>query len=334
MRIGVVGAGAVGGTIAAILHLDGHDVTVTARGAHLEAIRSAGLRVGGAFGEIEARVGAASALSARPDLAFVTTKANSAVEAMRGSAAALAGVPVVVVQNGLGALSSGALALPDSPLVGGLALFAASYVAPGSVFVTAAASIYLGGDDPEAIELARAVLSPVVPTLVSDNFAGAQWTKLVVNQVNALPAITGMSVQEVVGDPGLRRLLTRSMREAVAVARARGIRFAPLQGLSERMLCAFALAPTGLAELLPQAMAARMGAVPNPGSTLQSIRRGQATEVDHLNGAVVAEAEAAGTTAPINAALTALVHEVEAGGRFIPPAEVVARVWLGLRTPQ
>lgn len=332
MRIAVVGAGAVGGTLAALLHRDGHTVTVTARGEHLEAIRSAGLRISGVFGAVEARVDAASALEARPDLAFVTTKANSAVEAMRGSATALSGVPVVVVQNGLGALSSGAVALPDSPIVGGLALFAASYTAPGSVSVTAAASIYLGGDHPWATELARAVISPVIPTLVSDNFAGAQWTKLVVNQVNAIPAITGMSVQEVVADPRLRLLLTRSMREAVAVARARGIRFAPLHGLSERGLQAFALAPIGLAALLPRAMAARMGDVPNPGSTLQSIRRGQATEVDHLNGAVVAEAAAAGIPAPINAALTALVHEVEAGGRFIPAAEVVARAWLGLRS--
>ncbi|MGH1548158.1 ketopantoate reductase C-terminal domain-containing protein [Leifsonia poae] len=68
-----------------------------------------------------------------------------------------------------------------------------------------------------------------------------------------------------------------------------------------------------------------MGATPNPGSTLQSIRRGQLTEIDYLNGAVVDEARAAGVEAPINAAITALVHEVERGG-FLTPDQVAERM--------
>jgi 2-dehydropantoate 2-reductase len=66
--------------------------------------------------------------------------------------------------------------------------------------------------------------------------------------------------------------------------------------------------------------------VPNPGSTLQSIRRGQLTEIDYLNGAVVAEANAHGLEAPINAQLVELVHEVERTRVFLSPAEVVERV--------
>jgi 2-dehydropantoate 2-reductase len=69
-----------------------------------------------------------------------------------------------------------------------------------------------------------------------------------------------------------------------------------------------------------------MGATPNPGSTLQSIRRGQLSEIDFLNGAVVAEARAIGRPAPINAMLTALVHEVEVRGAFLTPAAVADRL--------
>jgi 2-dehydropantoate 2-reductase len=71
-----------------------------------------------------------------------------------------------------------------------------------------------------------------------------------------------------------------------------------------------------------------MGAVPNPGSTLQSIRRGQLTEIDFLNGAVVAAAKKGGVAAPINEQIVHLVHEVEHTGSFLTPAEVVARVRL------
>jgi 2-dehydropantoate 2-reductase len=69
-----------------------------------------------------------------------------------------------------------------------------------------------------------------------------------------------------------------------------------------------------------------MGSVPNPGSTLQSIRRGQLTEIDFLNGAVVQAAAEHGLTTPINSAIVALVHEVERTGSFVSPADVVRRV--------
>jgi 2-dehydropantoate 2-reductase len=65
--------------------------------------------------------------------------------------------------------------------------------------------------------------------------------------------------------------------------------------------------------------------VPNPGSTLQSVRRGRLTEIDFLNGAVVAAASEHGLTAPINAAIVEMVHEVERTGTFLTPRQVVAR---------
>ncbi|MBC7723647.1 MAG: 2-dehydropantoate 2-reductase [Burkholderiaceae bacterium] len=335
MRIAVVGAGAVGGTLAALLANAGHDVHVTARGEHLAAIQDRGLHLTGAWGSVVALVGASEVLDddLTPELAFVTVKASGAVSAMRDSAAALDGVPVVVVQNGLGALSSAASALPRSPAVGALAMFAASFLSPGDVSVTTPGSICLGGADVAALGIAQRVLSPVIPVAVTPDFLGAQWTKLIVNQVNALPAITGLSVQQVIADRDLRAVLTASMREAVSVALVLGIRFQSLQGLSDRMLRTFAAVPPVLAELLPRTIARRMGDVPNPGSTLQSIRRGQPTEVDALNGAIVAEAALVGVDTPVNAELVGLVHEVEAstgeaGSGFVPPAEVVARIWL------
>ena len=144
--------------------------------------------------------------------------------------------------------------------------------------------------------------------------------------LNAVPAIVGRSVQEVVDDRRLRRVVTASMRETVRVGIARGIRFGSLQGLGDRRLRFFARMPLAVGQLLPWLMRVRMGSVPNLGSTQQSVRRGQPTEVDFLNGVVVREASAVGRTAPVNAALTALVHEVEASGAFLPPSRVLDAV--------
>ncbi len=260
------------------------------------------------------------------DLSILTTKATDAASALLASRESIAATPVVIVQNGLAGLESAAVALPDSELVGGLALFAASLVSPGRVTVTATGSLCLGSDSPAALDLAARVLGAVLPVTVTSDFRGAQWTKLVVNQVNALPAITGLSAQQTIAHRGLRRILVRGIRETVAIGVASGIRFAPLQGLDDRLLRLVERAPLPLAELLPRAMAKRMGEVPNPGSTLQSIRRGQPTEIDALNGAVVDAAAEVSRAAPVNAAIVALVHEVERTGRFLTPAEVLARV--------
>jgi 2-dehydropantoate 2-reductase len=324
VRVGVLGAGAVGGALAALLDREGHEVSVTARGAALSAIAERGIRLTGAWGEHTARVAGNDRLLQAQDLVLVTTKAMDAPAAIEASADACRGAAVVVVQNGLQGVARAEELLPESRVLGGLALFAASLVAPGEVLITAPGRLYVGPTD--AADPIVAGLAAALPTSAVQDLVGMQWSKLVVNQVNALPAVTGLSVQEVVADPGLRRLLTRSLQETVRTGHAAGIRFGRMSGLSAPLLRLVAAVPSGIAEFLPRRMAHRMGAVPNPGSTLQSIRRGQRTEIDYLNGAVAAEAARHGRTAPVNSALTDLVHEVESTGRFLSPAEVLQRV--------
>lgn len=328
MLIGVVGAGAVGGAIAALLARDGHSVEVTARGDHLAAIRERGLRLTGAWGEHTAAVQANETLTRVAELVIVATKAQDAAAAIRANIALVSGVPIVVVQNGLDGIAVATAASPRSDIVGALATFASSYLSPGEIRVTTAGPTYLGvvaGSNDVPARYAARVLDAVMPTTVIPNFAGAQWTKLVINQINALPAITGLSAQDVISRAPLRRIMTASMRENVAVGLASRVHFGTLLGLSHAGLRLFSMLPPWLGQALPALMAARIGSTPNPGSTLQSIRRGQLTEIDYLNGAVVRAAREIGRDAPVNATLVELVHEVESTGEFLSPAEVVAR---------
>ncbi|MEI5582768.1 MULTISPECIES: ketopantoate reductase family protein [unclassified Agromyces] len=327
MRIGIIGAGALGGTFAALLARAGHDVEVAARGAGLEAIRAGGIRLSGGYGEVHAHPAAGERLTTRPDLVLVCTKAQDAEAALVANARTIDGVRVVVVQNGLDGVTTAERVLPRSTCLGMLSIIAANYTEPGAVRVTTTAASYLGRGDGEPDAEARraaAVLSEAAPVVAIGNFRGAQWTKLVVNMLNAVPAIVGRSVQDVVDDPALRRVVAASMRETVRVGMARGIRFGSLQGLGDRRLRAFARLPLRVGQLLPWSMRVRMGDVPNLGSTQQSLRRGQPTEIDFLNGAVVREATAAGLDAPVNRALVELVHEVERQGAPLPAARVTA----------
>jgi 2-dehydropantoate 2-reductase len=328
MRIAVIGAGAIGGALAALLDRAGNDVEVTARGTGLAAIRSGGIRLSGQWGEHVAHVTAGERLSRRAELAIVATKAVDAPGALRDNLEWLGGIPVLVVQNGLSGISAAVEAAPTSDIVGGLAVFAASFLEPGVVTVTTGGPLYVGVADETSDIPARfvaQVLGSVLETIVVPDFTGAQWTKLIVNQVNAIPAITGLSVQSVISDHRLRRVMTASMRENVRVARELGIRFAPMNGLGNGALRLVGAAPLWLGQLLPLAMRRRMGAVPNPGSTQQSIRRGQPTEIDYLNGAVVDAARGTPVPTPVNAALVTMVHEVEKTGQFLPTSELVSR---------
>ncbi|MCU1477924.1 MAG: 2-dehydropantoate 2-reductase, partial [Subtercola sp.] len=327
MQIGIVGAGAIGGSIAAALNRAGHTVELTARGDNLVAIREAGIQLTGAWGDHVARVEANEHLTVRPQLAFVTTKAQDARDAILANAEVLRGLPVVIVQNGLESLDTARAALPDANWIGALALYATSYLSPGEVTITASGQTFLGtgtgAPDAETIA-AAATLAEAIPARAVANFRGAQWTKLIINQVNAMPAITGLSAQQTISSDVLRPIITASMREAVRTGFALHTHYGSLQGLSNPLLRAFAVAPVSVGALLPRLMARRMGDTPNPGSTLQSIRRGQLTEIDYLNGAVVTQARVAGRSAPLNQTLVEFVHEVERTGAFVTPEAVAS----------
>jgi 2-dehydropantoate 2-reductase len=329
VKVAVIGAGAVGGLLAALLDRAGHEVEVTARGDHLAAIRTEGIALDGGYGSHVARVTANETLTGDPEIVILATKAQDAAAALAANATAIGGRPLLVVQNGLGGIRVAREAQPASPLLGGLALFATSYLSPGRITVTAALPLVIGAAPdcpPEVRDRVVALLTEALPVETVASLEGAQWTKLLVNHVNALPAITGLSVQQTVADPALRRVLAGSLRETVQIANRIGIRFTGLQGIPGWILPWLGRGPLALAARLPRLLARRMGEVPNPGSTLQSLRRGQLTEIDFLNGAVVRVAREHGLAAPINAGLVELVHEVERTGEFLAPAEVAARV--------
>ena len=159
MRIGVIGAGAVGGTLAALLDRAGQTVEVTARGAHLAAIQADGLRLEGGWGEHTARVRAGETLTREPEFVILATKAQDARSALEANKLAIRSVPVLVVQNGLGGLRIAREVLPSAPLLGGLALMAVSYLQPGVVTVTTPQPLIVGA----GVILATAIVSFFLP---------------------------------------------------------------------------------------------------------------------------------------------------------------------------
>lgn len=330
MRISVIGVGAVGGALAALLDRAGHDVVAVARGTTLAEIDEHGMRLSGARGNHTARVRAQTSPDPASDLIIVAVRSFQTSEAVAPHRAVIGDLPVLVVENGLDGPQDAALTLgreTQRGVLGGIALFAATNAGPGVVTLTASGRMRVGAANPADAALAAriaAVINDAFPTTTTGNLAGALWMKLLVNHVNALPAITGRSVQATCTHPLLAPVLAASLTESVRIADAIGVRFEAVGVLTPRH--AARIRQGAALEVVRGRLARAFGFRPNPASTLQSIRRGQPTEIADLNGAVVRAGERVRIPAPINTALVDLVHEVERTGQNLSPVELRRRL--------
>lgn len=117
MKIAIIGAGAVGSTLGALLARRGQDVTLIGRPAHVAAIRSDGLRVEGHPGEFTVQVNAAETLDFQPDLALLTVKTQDVTTAVQDNLACLTDVPLVTLQNGVRSDALVAALLPSHQIL-------------------------------------------------------------------------------------------------------------------------------------------------------------------------------------------------------------------------
>ena len=294
MKFAVVGAGATGGFLGGFLARAGHDVTLVARGAHLEAMRRDGLRVRTADGEFTVRprctddVGAV----AGAEVAFLAVKAH-AVAAMAGPLGAAVGSDgtLVTLQNGIpwwyferlgGPLDGtrlesvdpgGVIAGHVDPLsiVGAVTYPATRIVEPGVVEHVEGTRFSIGELDGGRSERCRAISGALVESglkcPVRTDIRKDLWLKLIGNAVfNPLSALTRASLTAIATEPGTRELALAMMREAVRVAEAVGVE---LDLTVEQRLDG----------------AARVGE--HKTSMLQDVESGRPLEIDALVGAVV-----------------------------------------------
>ena len=303
MRVAVVGCGAVGSLFAAHLaQLD--DVEVWAYDldrAHVDAINTEGLRLSG-VAELVGRLRATAEANELPacDFGIVATKSLHTSAAIAATARAFAEGAVCSVQNGAG--NEELIAEHVGQVIRGTTFPAGRLVAPGHVAWHTAGDTHIGPFEarPAPIEkvreLAAALTRAGMPTAALADARGAQWRKLIFNAAsNAIGALTGLTHGRIAENPDTRRLASAVMQEGIAVSDAQGI----VLDRDPEELFDFA--------------ARRDVAYDHKPSMLQDIDAHRPTEIDFLNGAIVAFGERRGVDAPLNRALTALVKGLEGG---------------------
>jgi 2-dehydropantoate 2-reductase len=293
-----MGAGAVGSYYGALLARDGHEVTLVARGAHLEALRR---REAVVVREADGRRWEAPvAARDRPgrgaaDLAIVTTKSHDTLAAARALGDGLSTVtPVLSLQNGIENVGRLASALGDERVLGGVAFVGVRIEEPGVVDHQAEGLVRIGHPrGPDRARAAHEVLAGSWDVVLSDDIVHDQWHKLLWNAgFNAICAVTGATAGEALAVPDSERLVRAAMREVVAVAAANGV------VLTEADVDEMARPNEVLRDYRP--------------STARDLDAGKRLERDALCGFLAREGARLGVPAPVNAVLDALLALQEA----------------------
>jgi 2-dehydropantoate 2-reductase len=301
VRVAVIGCGAVGSLFAANLAtLD--DVEVWAYDPwqeHVDAINEHGLRLSGA-GEVVGRLQATTEPAELPacEYGIVATKSMYTGSALAATAHAFRDGAVCSVQNGAG--NEELVAEHVREVIRGTTFPAGHVVEPGHVGWDTKGDTHIGPFEPSPAplekvrELADACTRAGMPTHALEDARGAQWRKLIFNAAsNAIGALTGFTHGRIAEFPPTRQLAWAVMAEGRAVSDAQGI-----------------VLDQSPEELFDHA-ARKDVAYGHKPSMLQDVEAGRETEIDFLNGAIVAFGERHGVDAPLNRALTALVKGIE-----------------------
>ena len=311
MRYLVMGAGALGSVFGGLLAEKGRQVTFVGLDDHLKAMQDRGLTIRGIWGdhvipEVRAFYGV-QGLQGAFDIVLLSVKSYNTSRVIQQALPFMHDRTLVFsIQNGLGNWEAIARVVGWNRTVGARVIFGAEIEEPGVARVTVYADkVLLGspsGDVPEEriLRVADDFNQAGIPTALSDHIESSLWGKVLYNcSLNALGAILNVPYGHLETVPELRETLRRIISEIFAVAKAKGVAL-PYAGPEEyyRFL---------MQEQLPPTAAHRS-------SMLQDLDRGNLTEIDALNGAIVRYGKDLSVPTPVNEVVTAIIKGIEARG--------------------
>lgn len=303
MKICVLGAGALGSSIGSVLTEAGEEVYLIDQWTdHVNAMNEHGLKVReGSTDKFVKVQGRTSCTGIGPaDLVIVLVKSFHTREAIEKAAPIIGDKTMVMsLQNGLGNEETLGEVVGMERLIGGKTYVGGVLLGPGHIIAgTKGKYTYIGEMDGSITEritkVAEVFNRAGLLTTVSENIVGMIWDKLLINvATGALAGITKLPYGGLYKIPEIRDCAFAAISEGIAVASANGVKLS-VEDPEKIWLMA--------AEGLPDEFKTSM---------LQSLEKGQKTEIDFINGSVVRWGEKSNIPTPVNKALVASVKGIE-----------------------
>jgi 2-dehydropantoate 2-reductase len=330
-RIAILGAGSVGCFIGGCWQAAGLPVTLVGRPNIAEDIRADGLTLsdyGGwqtHLGEVDYRTDP-SAL-AEADIILLTVKsAATAAAAKEIGVNARRGTLVISFQNGVSNLDVLKREIGGwLEIARGLVPYNVAYLGGGRFHKGVAGNLF-AEDRQDTRALADAIGEGPAALKLSPDMLGLAWGKLLINLNNAVNALSGRTLIEELQERDYRRVVAASQREGLRLLGRAGIRPRKLGAVAPALLPFVISSPDWLFNnvfLKAWKIDERARS-----SMADDLAAGRKTEVDYINGELVALAERLGADAQVNRAIVALVHWAEAGAKPWTP-EALRREVLG-----
>ncbi len=289
MRIAVMGAGGTGGCRGAHLARAGNDVTLIARGAHLEAIRRNGLRLKSHNGDFTVETAATDDPSqvGPVDLVLFTVKTYHNAQAIPLMKPLVGERPVVMtLQNGVESHEELGSAFGIGHVMPGAAYVAATVQAPGVIVQESNEARIVFGEingtpSPRAIRVHETMLQAGIEADLSRDVIKSLWTKfLLLAPVSGITSASRTRINKLLQIPEPKATFLAAMKEVEAVGRAKGVDLD--EGVVETMM-----------ELI-------QGFPDFQNSMHTDIELGRPLELEALSGAVVRIGRREGVPTPVN----------------------------------
>jgi 2-dehydropantoate 2-reductase len=325
MKIAVIGAGAIGSVVAAYLSKAGLDVTLIGKKDQVDVISENGLHVRGVRGGEVVKLKALTQLNERCDLAIFATKTQDLEQAYRHNKRFLEDSLILMTQNGVQADQILSQHLGKEKMLSSIVMFGATYTKPGEVVFNFEGDWIIGRSympvDAKTMEVAD-LLEKGFKVVISDDIMGMKWLKLFVNFNNCICAILGKSMQETFKDLDFCRLSVLLLKEGIAVVQKADVRLVSLPQFPAERIHALAGMPMEQAVGIIHKTLTTLSKEPLYGSILQSIMRKRVSEIDFINGEIVALGKRIKQPTPLNERMVELVHEIEKNSKFLESDKV------------
>jgi 2-dehydropantoate 2-reductase len=305
MKIAILGAGAMGSVVGALLAKAGNDVTlIDVWEEAVEAINRDGLKIQSKAGEIAAhkiRAVTSPAQVAGPvDLLLVFVKCYHTLDAVKSALPILRPDSTVLsLQNGWGNGPRIAEVVGKERVVLGVCYHSATVLGPGHVLHAGQGRTFIGEMDgavtPRVQKIAEAFKAAGLDLEASGQVLKEIWSKLALN-VATLPTSSTirLAAEKLPNTPEMQSLMRALLLEVVSVAQLQGIAL----DFTERWNAITGL----LGNLAPN----------TKGSMLQDVENRRRTEIDVMCGAIVEAGQRLGFATPYNNAMLWLVKALEA----------------------